>query len=109
MYSFEVTDNQKTPNGIKMISLQYGYLRFLIFWDLTPKFQNVNFSKIFSYKAKIFKLSENREYMLSRYILTTRMQNFKSISLFFCATAKKQTRDDGTYLNVLIGIYNSRR
>ena len=46
MYSFKVKRNPKTSKGVKLTALQYGYLRIVIFFILTPKTQNLVFSKI---------------------------------------------------------------
>ena len=70
---------------------------FFILFDFDPK--NFEFSKIIAYKIRNFQNFQKTEYMLSRYIQTTHIQNFKTI-FFGCAMAKKKQvkGDDVTFL-----------
>ena len=87
MFSFEIKSNRKAPNGITLNALQNGYLGFFI---LTPKIQIINFSKIIAIQSTALKLSiKKTEYMRSRYIRTTRIQNCKAISLFLAVQWSK--------------------
>ena len=56
MYSSEVTCNRKKPNGVKLATLQIGYLRLLIFLGLVSQNSKFIFLKITYYKFKKFKV-----------------------------------------------------
>ena len=58
------------------------------FW---PPKSKMYFWKVIPSKIQNFQVFQKTEYMLSRYIETTRMQNFKAIGIFIfgCAIAQK--------------------
>ena len=96
---------EKVSKSIKLNAFQNGYLDFLYFSILTPKTQNFDFKNSL-FKSKFIYIT--MECVLSRYMHTTRMQNFKAISLFLVVKwPKNQVRLMTTlFWNAILGISN---
>ena len=107
MFSFEITRNRKTPDGVKLNALPNSYLGLLTFFDFDHKIQNFDFQKCVYPKSKIFNLSQKLLHVIK---INTKnsIQNFKPISIFGCALAKKNWYGDVTSLKQNFGICNSR-
>ena len=84
MFSFEVRCIRNTPNGIKLNSLQNGYLGFSIFFYFNP--QKSKFQFIMG--IHVIKIHTNN--------MHTKFQS--NIFVFGCAMAKKRKSDDITFL-----------
>ena len=105
MYNFELTGNRKTLNGENLHALQNGYLKFIYFIFTSQKM----FLKNDLLSNQNFQVIQKPEYLLSRYIQTTHMGNFKAISLVLAEQLlEKGKRGDVTYLNAIFVICDCR-
>ena len=101
MFSFEVKRNRKTPNDVKLNSLQNGYLGFLIFSYFDPKNSRFRFfKKIIAYKMQNFQDVLKIQSICYQDTCKQQVCNISKQYLYFWLCNDKTTSngDDVTYL-----------
>ena len=83
---------------------------FWYFGGLPPKFQDVDFSDIFSYKSQNFQIIRKSGICVIKIHTNNTYATFQINAIIFSVQLPKKDKGyDFTYLNVLFGISNSRR